>query len=67
MKDKLLLIFFWSLLPLATIYTAHLAIEKHSIYFAMLALFNCNSMASMIISLEKIAKFNTLNSQNNVK
>ena len=56
MKDKLILLFFWTTIPIVTIIDAHLAIKDQSIYFALLSLFNCNIMAGMIVTLEDYAR-----------
>ena len=54
MKYKLLIlqIIFWAIIPIGTIWTAHLAIEKHSIYMLILVLINCHSITGMIINYE---------------
>lgn len=60
MKYKLLIlqIIFWAIIPIGTILTAHLAIEKHSIYMAISVLINCHSMAGMIINYEGYTRIN---------
>lgn len=53
---KLLHIMFWAIVPVGTLWTAHLAIEKHSLYMAMLVLIDCISMGDMLINLEHYIK-----------
>ena len=57
-KLKLLQIIFWAIIPIGTILTANLAIEKHSIYMAIIVLIDCYSMASMIINYEDYTRIN---------